>query len=81
MFTIVFWKDTCERAARAAATSLTAVIGGEVTVLNLGWEALVGIPATAAVLEVVFSVSSAGVGPKGTPALVEYQAPADTDNT
>jgi hypothetical protein len=71
MFTKRFWKDTSERAIRASATSFLAALGGDALLWDLGWKGLVGIPVTAAVLEVALSLSSAKIGPEGTASMTD----------
>lgn len=78
MFTFTFWKDTTERAVRAASTSFLAVAGGNATFWDLGSDALLAIPASAAVLEIVVSLSTAGIGPRGTAGIVNT-APVTPD--
>lgn len=70
MFTFTFWKDTAERAVRNAATSFLAVAGGNATFWELGSDALIAIPASAALLEIVVSLSTAGIGQRGTAGIV-----------
>lgn len=72
MFTISFWRDTAERATRAAATAFIPVLGGEAIFWDLGWEPLVGIPVTAALLEIAASLSAIKIGKVGTPALLDH---------
>lgn len=71
MFTRAFWKDTAERAIRSGATSFVATFGGTAILWNLHWQLLVGIPLTAAVLEVAVALSSASIGRKGTASLTD----------
>lgn len=72
MFTTTFWRDTAERATRAAATAFIPAISGEAIFWNLGWQPLVGIPATAALLEIAVSLSAIKVGKPGTPAMLNH---------
>lgn len=78
MFTFTFWKDTTERAVRNAATSFIAVSGAEATFWNLSPEALIGIPTAAAILEIAVSLSTAGIGQRGTAGIVNT-APVTPD--
>lgn len=71
MFTKTFWKDTSERAIRNAATSFVATLGSTAIFWHVNWELLVGVPATAAVLEVAIALSGAKVGSKGTASLTD----------
>lgn len=70
MFTTSFWRDTIERATRAAATAFIPVLGGEAIFWNLGWEPLIGIPATAALLEIAASLAAIKIGKPGTPTML-----------
>jgi hypothetical protein len=71
MFTKEFWKDTSERAVRNAATSFVAAFGAEALLWDLGWEVVVGIPLTAAVLEVAVALSGSKIGQKNTASLTD----------
>jgi hypothetical protein len=65
MFNRGFWRDAFERAFRNAATSFAAMIAGQATMFNFGWEALIGVPLTAAALEIATSMSSVNLGARG----------------
>lgn len=71
MFTKSFWTDTAERAIRSGATSFVATVGGTAILWDLNWELLVGIPVTAAVLEVAIALSGSRVGKRGTASLTD----------
>lgn len=71
MFSKSFWRDTAERAVRNAATSFSATLGGTAILWELKWELLIGVPLTAAVLEVAVSLSGTRVGQKGTASLTD----------
>lgn len=47
-----------------------AVAGGNATFWDLGSDALIAIPASAAFLEIVVSLSTAGIGQRGTAGIV-----------
>jgi hypothetical protein len=79
MFTFTFWKDTTERAVRNAATSFIAVSGAEATFWNLSPEALIGIPTAAAILEIAVSLSTAGIGQRGTAGIVNTASVTPND--
>lgn len=70
MWTNSFWKETAERAVKTFAQTLAAS-GIVVGVAGWDkWQAALIASALAAVLSVVTSVASAGLGDKGTPSLV-----------
>lgn len=78
MFSFTFWKDTTERAVRAAATSFLAAAGGNATFWSLGSDVLIAIPVSAAFLEIVVSLSAAGIGQRGAAGIVNT-APVTPD--
>ena len=66
MSTLAFWQATGERAVKTLAQTLIALIGA--TAINLtaiSWLDDLGIAATAALLSVLTSIVSAGVGNPG----------------
>lgn len=70
MFTAQFWKQAAERAIKTFAQTLVAT-GVVVGVAGWDkWQAALIASAIAAVLSVVTSVASIGVGDNGTPSLV-----------
>jgi hypothetical protein len=71
MFTKTFWKDTAERAVRNAATSFVSTVGATAILWELNWQVIVGIPATAAILEIAVALSGNKVGQKGTASLTD----------
>lgn len=71
MFSTSFWRDTTERAVRAAATSFIATLGGTAILWHINWELLVGVPVTAAALEVAIALSGTKIGQKGTASLTD----------
>lgn len=70
MFTKEFWLRVAERAIKTFAQALVAT-GIVVGATGQEWQAAVIAAAIAAVLSVVTSVASIGVGESGTPSLVE----------
>lgn len=73
MWTNSFWKETAERAVKTFAQTLVAS-GIVVGVAGWDkWQAALIASALAAVLSVVTSVASAGIGDKGSPSLVSEQ--------
>ena len=71
MFTALFWKGTIERAVKTIAQTLLAMWGAQwFNIMEVDWPQTLSVVATAAVLSVLSSLLSAGVGPSGTPSLV-----------
>jgi hypothetical protein len=81
MFTTSFWKDATERAVRVAATSFIGVVGGEAIIWNIGWQGLIGVPVTAAILDYAASLAFSGTGRKGTAGLIHVTGQTDDDET
>lgn len=74
MITAKFWKAALERAVKTAAQSVLtvwAVGDGVFNALTVDWPLAGGVAAGGLVLSLVTSLASAGVGPTGTPSLVE----------
>jgi hypothetical protein len=66
LLTSRFWLAAAERAAKTMAQSLVALIGANaVAVTDLDWPQLLGVSATAALVSILTSIASAGVGPHG----------------
>ena len=64
-------KQTIERAVKTACQTAAALIGTQaVGVLELDWQQIGGVSATAAILSVLTSIGSAGFGPDDTPSVV-----------
>lgn len=77
MFTLMFWKQTAERAAKTAGqfgvAALGAVVFTNAREMFNGF-ALVGFAMlTGAVLSLLTSLASISVGDKGTPSLVSAE--------
>jgi hypothetical protein len=51
------------------------------TIWNLGPEALIGIPAAAAILEIAVSLSTAGIGQRGTAGIVNTASVTPDDES
>lgn len=72
MWTKTFWAQVLERVVKAFSASLLASLtAGATGILSVPWTAALGVAALAAVVSVLQSIVSAGVGPTGTPSLVE----------
>lgn len=66
MRTKEFWLAAFERAVKTFAQTAVALVGVElVSVVDLDWGQVAGVSATAAVLSLLTSVGSAGVGGSG----------------
>ncbi|MBC3186353.1 holin [Corynebacterium sp. zg-331] len=70
MRTRSFWTDTAERAIKTLAQALIAVLAVGTPIYEIAWVEALGIAATAAVISVLTSIASAGVGESGTAAVV-----------
>lgn len=65
-----FWYDLAERAIKTAAQALLAVFVAGVTIMSVDWVDALAITGTAALVSVLTSIASAGVGSKDTASLV-----------
>lgn len=72
MFTKSFVLSALERAAKTVAQAVVAVFAAsKVDVLSADWKAIVATAGTAGLLSILTSIASDGIGPKGTPSLVD----------
>ncbi len=72
MFTKTFVLSALERAAKTVAQAVVAVFAAsKVDVLSADWKAIVATAGTAGLLSILTSIASDGIGPKGTPSLVD----------
>jgi hypothetical protein len=72
MFTKTFWKQAAERAAKSAAQSLIGLWALDgFNVLNADWELAGGVALGAAVLSVLTSIVTSGIGEKDSPSAVD----------
>ena len=72
MFTKTFVLSSLERAAKTVAQAVVAVFAAsKVDVLSADWKAIVATAGTAGLLSILTSIASDGIGPKGTPSLVD----------
>ena len=77
IYSVAFWKDTSERAAKSAAQAgILALGGGAVNVLALDWATFVGATGGGALLSVLTSIASAGLVNRGTASLTKAVEPA-----
>lgn len=66
LITTRFWVAAIERAVKTWAQAMVALIGANtVAVTDLDWLQLFAVSATAALVSILTSVASAGVGPHG----------------
>lgn len=73
MFTLTFWKQTAERAIKSAAQALLGLwVGAEAfNAWEVDWKKATGVALGGAILSVLTSLASAGVGKKDSPSLVD----------
>lgn len=65
-----FWLDLGERAIKTAAQALLAMFVAGVTIMSVDWVDALAIAGTAALVSVLTSIASAGVGRKDSASLV-----------
>jgi len=72
MFTTSFWKQAAERAAKSAAQALVGAwtLDGVFNVLTVDLRLAAGIAGGAAVLSLLTSIVTSGVGEKSSPSAV-----------
>lgn len=71
MKTKKFWEDAAERAVRTFAQALLAILGaGAVNIMTVDWVQALSVAVGAAILSILTSVASSGVGAKGSPSLL-----------
>ena len=76
MLTISFWKQAAERAVKSAAQGLIFVAGaGKFDVLTFDWKSALGGVLGMAVLSLLTSIVTSGIGPAGSPSAVSVTAP------
>lgn len=82
MYSSSFWKATFERAAKTFAQALLAVfMVGKITVLTVDWQQAGAVAATAALISVLTSVASSGLGNTGPSLASEELVSAPQFNT
>lgn len=77
MFSLLWAKDAAERAVKTFAQALLALVSGGsfLNIVSLNWGDMLGVSATAAVVSVLTSVVSVGLGDKGTASAVKLGTP------
>lgn len=67
----MFWSQAGERAAKTFAQTMLVILGaGPFNVINVGWMKALGLAGGAAVLSLLSSLASEGVGQPSSPSLV-----------
>lgn len=70
MRTSKFWKDAFERAVKTFAQSAVAVLALSTSLIDVSWGAAIGTAGLAAVISMLTSMGSAGVGSSESASLV-----------
>jgi hypothetical protein len=73
MFTVTFWKQAAERAIKSAAQALLGLwVGAQAfNAWDADWKKAAGVALGGAILSVLTSLASAGVGKSNSPSLVK----------
>lgn len=86
MFTVTFWKQAIERAIKSAAQALLGLwVGAQAfNAWDADWKKAAGVALGGAILSMLTSLASAGVGKKDSPSLVDtngkkHKAPTPDD--
>lgn len=78
MRTSKFWKDLFERAVKTFAQSAVAILVLSTSLFDVSWVAAIGTAGLAALVSVLTSVGSAGVGSSESASLVVDTKEKDT---
>ncbi|QGH74316.1 holin [Streptomyces phage Spilled] len=70
MKTSKFWKDAFERAVKTFAQSAVAIMAVSTSLFDVSWVQAAGTAGLAAVVSLLTSIGSAGVGSSESPSLV-----------
>lgn len=75
MFSVKFWRDAAERAVKTVAQALLLFGGGDLALDKwaLDWSGVAYVAAGAALLSLLTSLASLGVGDKETASLVRMK--------
>jgi Putative lactococcus lactis phage r1t holin len=73
MFTLTFWKQAGERAIKSAAQALLGLwVGAQAfNAWDVDWKKAAGVALGGAILSLLTSLASAGVGKSNSPSLVD----------
>ncbi len=72
MFTIRFWKQAAERAAKTAAQSAILIMGADqIDIAQANLQRVLAFAVGGAVLSLLTSLASLPLSPRGTPSLVD----------
>lgn len=78
IYSLTFWKDAGERAAKSAAQAAVLALGGDVVnVWSVDLQTVAGLGLGGAVLSLLTSVASAGLANQGTASLTKAVEPVD----
>lgn len=78
MFTKLFWKDAFERAVKTFAQAAVAVLTARtIGLFEVDWVNLASVAGMAALVSVLMSIASAGVGVKGTASMMGKPKPRE----
>ena len=78
IYSLSFWKDAGERAAKSAAQAAVLALGGDaINVWNVDLQTVSGLGLGGAVLSLLTSVASAGLANRGTASLTKAVEPVE----
>ncbi|MCM6774989.1 holin [Nocardia sp. CDC159] len=70
MTTLAFWQAAAERALKTFAQALLALITIGAALTDIDWPTTLSVSATAALMSVLSSIASTGVGSPASPSLL-----------
>ena len=77
LYSLTFWRDAGERAAKSGAQAALVALGGDAfNVWAVDWIDVSGISLGGALLSVLTSVASAGIANRGTASMTKAVEPA-----
>lgn len=77
IYSLGFWRDAAERAAKTAAQSAVIALGGDAfNVWTVDWAGVSGVSLGGALLSLLTSIGSAGLANRGTASLTKAVEPA-----
>lgn len=72
MFTTQFWKATVERCVKTVAQAVLAIVAvDQFDWMSANWSQIAAVAISAGVLSILTSIASDGIGPKGSPSIVD----------